>query len=72
MNGLEEVFKDAVDFFLASFSTHILASLIPAFFLAGAIAVFISREAVLKYFGPQAKKLLSYGVAIIAGMALTV
>jgi len=53
-------------------SFHVLTCLVPAFFVAGAIAVFISQGAVLKYFGPQAKKLLSYGVASISGTVLAV
>ncbi|MBN1383191.1 MAG: permease, partial [Deltaproteobacteria bacterium] len=39
---------------------HVLTCLIPAFFIAGAISVFVSQAAVLKYFGAEAKKLLSY------------
>ena len=42
---------------------HFLTCLIPAFFIAGAIAVFVSQAAVLKYFGAAAKKMLSYSVA---------
>jgi len=53
-------------------SAHVLTCLIPAFFIAGAIAVFISQASVLKYFGPQAKKLLSYSVASVSGTILAV
>ena len=53
-------------------SAHVLTCLVPAFFIAGAIAVFISQAAVLKYFGPQAKKLLSYSVASVSGTILAV
>lgn len=53
-------------------SLHVLTCLVPAFFIAGAMAVFISQGAVLKYFGPQAKKLLSYSVASISGTVLAV
>lgn len=51
---------------------HVLTCLIPAFFIAGAIAVFVSQGAVLKYFGPQAKKVLAYSVASISGTCLAV
>jgi len=51
---------------------HILTCLIPAFFIAGAIAVFISQESVLKYFGSTAKKILSYSVASVSGTVLAV
>ncbi len=51
---------------------HVLTCLIPAFFIAGAIAVFVSQTSVLKYFGAQAKKILSYSVASISGTVLAV
>lgn len=51
---------------------HVLFCLVPAFFIAGAIAVFISQASVLKYFGPKANKILSYGVASISGTVLAV
>jgi uncharacterized membrane protein YraQ (UPF0718 family) len=51
---------------------HVLTCLIPAFFIAGAIAVFVSQAAVLKYFGATAKKVLSYSVASVSGAVLAV
>jgi len=51
---------------------HVLACLIPAFFIAGAVAVFVSQAAVLKYFGATAKKVLSYSVASVSGTVLAV
>jgi uncharacterized membrane protein YraQ (UPF0718 family) len=51
---------------------HVLTCLIPAFFIAGAIAVFVSQAAVLKYFGAQANKILSYSVASVSGTILAV
>lgn len=51
---------------------HVLACLIPAFFIAGAIAVFVSQASVLKYFGARAKKFLSYSVASVSGTVLAV
>ena len=51
---------------------HVLTCLIPAFFIAGAISVFISQTSVLKYFGASAKKILSYSVASISGTVLAV
>jgi len=53
-------------------SAHVLTCLIPAFFIAGAIAVFVSKDAVMKYFGPKANRLLSYGVASVSGTLLAV
>ena len=51
---------------------HVLTCLIPAFFIAGAIAVFVSQASVLKYFGAQAGKILSYSVASVSGAILAV
>ena len=53
-------------------SAHVITCLVPALFIAGAIAAFVSQAAVLKYFGPQAKKLTSYSVASISGTVLAV
>ncbi len=53
-------------------SAHVLTCLIPAFFIAGAIAVFISKGSILKYFGANAKKWLSYSVASVSGAILAV
>jgi len=51
---------------------HVLTCLIPAFFIAGAISVFISQASVLKYFGATARKILSYSVASVSGTILAV
>jgi uncharacterized membrane protein YraQ (UPF0718 family) len=51
---------------------HVLLCLVPAFFIAGAIGVFVSQNAVMKYFGPKAHKALSYGVASVSGAILAV
>ena len=51
---------------------HVLFCLVPAFFIAGAIAVFISQARVIKYLGAQAKKVVAYGVASVSGAILAV
>ncbi len=51
---------------------HVLLCLVPAFFIAGVIAVFASQAAVIKYFGAAAKKWLSYLVASVSGTILAV
>jgi uncharacterized membrane protein YraQ (UPF0718 family) len=51
---------------------HVLTCLIPAFFIAGAIAVFVSQASVLKYFGAKANRILSYSVASVSGTILAV
>ncbi len=51
---------------------HVLLCLVPAFFIAGAIGVFVSQNAVMKYLGPKASKWLSYSVASVSGTILAV
>ena len=51
---------------------HVLLCLIPAFFIAGAIANFVSQGAVMKYFGAKANKFLAYSAASISGTILSV
>lgn len=51
---------------------HVLLCLVPAFFIAGAIAVFISQALVMKYLGAKANKVISYGVASVSGTVLAV
>jgi uncharacterized membrane protein YraQ (UPF0718 family) len=51
---------------------HVILCLLPALFIAGAIAVFISQAAVIKYFGTTAKKWKSYLVASLSGTILAV
>ncbi len=51
---------------------HVLLCLVPAFFIAGAISVFISQASVMKYLGAKANKVLAYGVASVSGTVLAV
>lgn len=51
---------------------HVLLCLVPAFFIAGSISVFVKLEAILKYLGPNAKKIIAYPIAASAGGILTV
>jgi uncharacterized membrane protein YraQ (UPF0718 family) len=51
---------------------HVLLCLVPAFFIAGAIGVFISQASVMKYLGAKANKVLAYGVASVSGTILAV
>lgn len=51
---------------------HVVLCLLPAFFIAGVIAVFVSQASVLRYFGANAKKWLSYTVAAVSGGILAV
>jgi len=51
---------------------HVLLCLVPAFFIAGAIGVFVSQASVMKYLGAGANKILAYGVASVSGTILAV
>ncbi|MDD5469737.1 MAG: permease [Candidatus Peribacteraceae bacterium] len=51
---------------------HILTCLVPAFFIAGAITVFIQKEVVLRYLGSKSRKLVSYSLASVSGSMLAV
>ncbi len=51
---------------------HVVLCLLPAFFIAGVISVFVSQGSVLRYFGANASKWLAYSVASISGTILAV
>lgn len=51
---------------------HVLLCLVPAFFIAGAIAVFLSKDTVLRWLGPRAPKVAAFGVASVSGAVLAV
>ena len=51
---------------------HVILCLLPAFFIAGVISVFVSQASVIKYFGAQAKKWMAYTVAAVSGTILAV
>ncbi len=51
---------------------HVLLCLIPAFFIAGAIGVFVSQASVMKYLGAHAHKVIAYSVASVSGSILAV
>ncbi len=70
------VFREAIDATLDLSrwyaQEHVILCLLPAFFIAGTISVFVSQAAALKYFGAAAKKWLSYTVAAMSGTILAV
>lgn len=51
---------------------HVLLCLVPAFFIAGAIMVFLDQQSVIRYLGPNAPKPIAYGVASVSGTILAV
>ncbi len=70
------VFQNAINESLALLKwyaqEHVLLCLVPAFFIAGVISVFISQAAVIRYLGARAKKWLAYLVAAVSGTILAV
>lgn len=68
LGGLHEAFYMLQDYA----RLHVLFCLVPALFIAGAVSVFVSQAAVMKYLGPSAKKALAYGVASVSGAILAV
>src|SRR4030043_1039422 len=51
---------------------HVILCLLPAFFIAGVISIFVSQVSVLRYFGANARKWLAYSVAAVSGTILAV
>lgn len=51
---------------------HVLLCLVPAMFIAGAITVFLNQQAVMRYLGPDANRLMAYTVASVSGAILAV
>ena len=70
--NLTQILSGGLGALLEYLSAHVLTCLVPAFFIAGAIAVFVSQASVMKYFGAKTNKILSYGVASVSGAILAV
>lgn len=51
---------------------HVLLCLVPAFFIAGAIMIFLNQQSVIRYLGPKAGKTVAYSVASVSGAILAV
>ena len=72
MPEIAEIYKGIIDFLITCFSVVFLTGLIPAFLVAGAINVFISPSVILKYFGAQTNRVLSYAIATTSGVVVPV
>ena len=72
MDTFLELIRGGLAEFLDYLLAHFITCLVPAFFIAGAIGVFVSKGAVLKYFGPMAPRTLAYGVGSVSGAVLSV
>ncbi len=56
----------------AYLAAHVLLCLLPAFFIAGALAALIPKEAITRYLGKDTPKWISYPAAAIGGFILAV
>lgn len=68
----DEVVARILDFIITCFSVNIVIGLIPAFLIAGGVNVFVPQNWVVKYFGQNTNKFLSYGAATIVGIVISV
>ncbi len=67
-----EVLRGGLNGLIEYLSLHVITCLVPALFIAGAISAFASQAAIIKYFGPQAKKPVAYAVGSVSGAILAV
>ncbi len=67
-----EAIRAMLDLFQWYAREHVILCLLPAFLIAGVIAIFVSQGAVIKYFGANAKKWVAYSVAAVSGTILAV
>ena len=71
LNFTDPKIKDAVmeAFYMLQWyaRNHTLACVVPAMFIAGGIATFFSKEAVLRHLGPKANRVEAYSVASVSG-----
>lgn len=70
MDALMRMLESGCAELLEYLQVHVVTCLLPAFFIAGAIAVFVSKQSVIKYFGAHAEKYVSYSVASVSGAIL--
>jgi len=56
----------------AYLAAHVLLCLLPAFFIAGALAALIPKEAITRYLGRDAPKWISYPMSAVGGFVLAV
>ncbi len=69
---LVNLLKGGFDALLHYLSAHVLACMVPAFFIGGAIMVFVSHASVIRYFGAGTRKILSYSIASVSGAIVAV
>jgi len=53
-------------------TAHVLTCLVPAFFIAGAMAALLPKEKITRYLGKDAPKYIAYPLSVVAGLLLAV
>jgi len=71
-NPFLEPFIAGLESLWAYVAAHVVFCLIPAFFIAGAIAALVKKDVILQYFGSNVKPWVSYSIASISGTILAV
>ena len=71
-NIIYDAFAAGADNLLEYMLEHVVTCLVAAFFIAGAIASFLKKDAILKYFGPTVARWKSYSIAAVSGIILAV
>lgn len=72
MDIFVDIVRGGLSEFLEYLLAHFITCLVPAFFIAGAISMFVSQGSILKYFGPKANPLLAYSIGSVSGAVLSV
>ncbi|UAL07288.1 MAG: permease [Candidatus Methanogranum gryphiswaldense] len=72
LNILFDALNSGLEYVISYLAEHVITCLIPAFFIAGAIAALIKKDSVIKYLGPKVSKYKSYSVASVSGTLLAV
>lgn len=67
-----ELLKAGFDALIDYVARHAVTCLIPAFLLAGAIGVILSRDAIVRYLGLETRKIVSFPLAAISSLGLAV
>ena len=67
-----DIIRGGLAEFLDYLLAHFITCLVSAFFIAGAISIFVSQGSILKYFGPKANPVMAYGIGSVSGAVLSV
>jgi len=72
VSSLTRLLQGGLGNLAAYLAAHVLLCLLPAFFIAGALAALIPKEAITRFLGRTAPKVVSYPAAAVAGSILAV